>query len=136
MALVRFQPVPSQHLLSNFFNRLPEVAGVTQPVVNILETPAGFRLEVAAPGLSKEDFNIKLEKNLLTVSAVKQTGQAENGLKFHRREFAYGSFERVFRLPDSVDAEKVEAKFHNGILYIELQKKAELQPVTKSIEVA
>lgn len=135
MTLVRFQPAPFKSLLSDFWNLPTDGTASTQPVVNILETAAGFRLELAAPGLMKEDFQIKVEKNLLTISAHKGAPSLEDGVTVLRREFAYSAFERVFRLPDSIDTDKVEATFNNGILSVNLIKKAELQPVVKTISI-
>lgn len=135
MTLVRFQPAPFQRLLSDFWNPAPEFEKGSQPVVNILETVAGFRLELAVPGFSKEHFQIKLEKNLLTIAANMETGPATDAVKYYRHEFKPAAFERSFRLPESIDTEKVNAHFNNGILYIDLVKKPELQPISKAIEI-
>lgn len=135
MTLVRFQPAPFKSLLSDFWNLPTDGSASTQPVVNILETPTGFRVELAAPGLVKEDFQVKVEKDLLTISAHKEAAHAEEGLTVHRREFSYGAFERVFRLPESIDLDKVDASFNNGILSVNLVKKPELQPVVKTISI-
>ncbi|MCK6691468.1 MAG: Hsp20/alpha crystallin family protein [Thermoanaerobaculia bacterium] len=135
MTLVRFQHAPSKNLLSDFWNQPFDNAVAVQPVVNILETADGFRIEVAAPGLNKEDFKISVEKNLLTISAQKENARAEEGVKVHRREFAYGAFERVFRLPETIDTNQIKANFKNGILYVNLDKKAETKPAVKTIEI-
>ena len=135
MTLVRFKPVPFKGLLPDFWNLTPENAVAVQPVVNILETAGGFRLEVAAPGLAKEDFKVNVEKNLLTISAQKENVHAAEGIKVHRREFAYGAFERVFRLPETIDTDNVQATFNNGILYVNLNKKAETKPAVKTITI-
>jgi len=135
MALVRFQTAPLNTVLADFLN-LPFTADApAQPVVNIVETPGGFRLELAAPGFAKSDFQITVEKNLLRIVAGKEIAQSEEGVVFHRREFARGTFERVFRLPETIDTEKVEATATSGILSVNLVKKAELQPVNKTIAV-
>lgn len=135
MTLVRFQPALSKGLLSDFWNLPFDNAVAAQPVVNILETAEGFRLEVAAPGLDKEDFQITVEKNLLTISAKKENARTEEGVKVHRREFAYGTFERSFRLPETLDTENVAATFNNGILYVNLVKKPESKPAVKTIAI-
>lgn len=135
MTLVRFQPAPYKNLLPDFWNLPFEGALATQPVVNILETANGFRIEVAAPGLAKEDFRITVEKNILTVAAEKEAAKVEEGVKVYRREFAYGAFERSFRLPEIIDTNRVEATFHNGILQIQLNKKAEVKPEVKTISI-
>lgn len=135
MTLVRFQPAPFKNLLSDFWNQPPCNTVAVQPVVNILETAEGFRLEVAAPGLSKEDFKVSVEKNVLTISGQKENVRAEEGVKVHRREFAFGAFERVFRLPENIDTNHIKANFKNGILYVNLDKKAESKPAVKTITV-
>lgn len=135
MALIRFQTAPLNGLMNNFWNLPADGSVTTQPVVNIVETPNGYRLELAAPGFGKGDFQVNVEQNLLHISGAKEVARTEDGTKFHRREFSYGSFERVFRLPENIDADKVEAVFNNGILLVHLVKKAELQPVVKTIAV-
>ncbi len=135
MTLVRFQPAPYKNLLSDFWNLPFDNAVAVQPAVNILETAEGFRIEVAAPGLSKDDFKVNVEKNLLTISAQKENVRAEDGVKAHRREFAYGAFERVFRLPETIDTNHIKANFKNGILYVHLDKKAESKPAVKTITI-
>lgn len=135
MTLVRFQPAPFQHLLTEFWNTPTTQEKSAQPVVNILETASGFRLEIAAPGFARDNFKIQLEKDLLTISANLEANPANDTVKYFRREFVPGSFERSFRVPASIDPENVNARFDNGILYVDLVKKPELQPVTKAIEV-
>ena len=135
MTLVRFQPAPLKGLLPDFWNLPADSAVAVQPVVNILETPDGFRLEVAAPGLTKEDFQVNVVKDILTISAQKETARTEDGIKVHRREFAYGAFERSFRLPETIDTDNVAATFNNGILYVNLKKKAETKPEVKTITI-
>jgi HSP20 family protein len=135
MTLVRFQPAPLKGLLPDFWNLPADSAVAVQPVVNILETADGFRLEVAAPGLTKEDFQVNVVKDLLTISGQKETARTEDGIKVHRREFAYGAFERSFRLPETIDTDNVAATFNNGILYVNLKKKAETKPEVKTITI-
>jgi HSP20 family protein len=105
---------------------------------NILETDKGFRLEVAAPGFEKEDFFVKIEKNILTIGAKNeaQTEEGQSAPQYRRREFVKTAFERSFRLPETIDNEQVNATLVNGILYVELVKKPELVPAIKTITVA
>lgn len=135
MTLVKFQPAPFQSILNDFRNA-SSPAFVSQPAVNILETSNGFRIELAAPGLAKEAFSLKVEKDILTISAKQENKQEEEAATFRRREFGFMSFERSFRLPETIDADAVKATFNNGILSVELTKKPEHQPVVKTIEVA
>lgn len=133
MSLVKFQTVPARSILDFLYPQFQATA--TQPAVNIIETNQGFRIELAAPGLDKSDFQVKLESGLLSISAQKEAVKEETNAQFRRREFAFQSFSRSFRLPDTVDAGSVTANFTNGILKVELTKKPEAQPVYKTIEI-
>jgi HSP20 family protein len=137
MTLVKHHSVnPYKSLLNDFFfSPAYGNTAVAQPAVNIAETEKGFTLEVAAPGLNKEDFNIKVEKNLLTISAKKEVKEEENGPVYRRREFVFTQFERSFRLPETIDTDQVNATLNNGILHVELSKKPELVPAVKTIAV-
>ncbi|MEQ1743927.1 MAG: Hsp20/alpha crystallin family protein [Saprospiraceae bacterium] len=127
-------------LLHDFFNRsigdfIGTDAVVNQPAVNVLETPADFRLEIAAPGFEKQDFTVSVENDHLTVSAKhEQTQQAEDE-RFTRREFRFESFQRSFKLPQTVNRETVKAVYENGILNVTLPKKDEAVAVSKTIEI-
>ena len=79
-------------------------------------------LELAAPGLNKEDFKINLEKDLLSVSVKRETEADNTDVTYRRREFTFASFERSFKLPKTVDADKIGAKYENGILFLTLPK--------------
>lgn len=106
------------------------------PATNIIETEQEFRLEIAAPGFSKEDFKITLDKNILTVSSEKETEQKDEN--YTRYEFSYGKFSRSFALPKSIDIEHISAGGENGILRISLPKKKEeiLANVARKIAIA
>ena len=99
------------------------------PAVNIKETNDNFEVEVAAPGMSKEDFKIELDNNLLTISSEKQTENEEKeGDRYTRREFSYQSFQRALQLPkDVVDADRIEARYQNGLLHLLIPKKEEVK---------
>lgn len=99
--------------------------GISMPSVNVIESNDEFKLEVAAPGLTKEDFNIDLHNNVLTISSEKEIKNETNDEKILRREFSYSSFKRSFTLPTSVDAEKINATHNDGILNIVIPKKEE-----------
>ena len=101
--------------------------GTSIPAVNIKETDENFQVEVAAPGKTKEDFNIELDNDVLTISSEtrkEEAKAAENG-KYTRKEFSYSTFKRAFSLPDSVDSAKISASYTNGVLEIALPKKEE-----------
>ena len=123
-------------LIENFFSRdmnelfSPTTSSWTMnvPAVNVAEHQDGFRIEVAAPGLKKEDFKLNLNYNNLTISASQETQkeEAEKGSeKYTRREFSYSSFQRTFTLPSSVDAERIQATYTDGLLKIEVPKREE-----------
>ena len=95
------------------------------PAVNIIEGEQEFKVEVAAPGLLKEDFKVHIEKNILEISAEKKDEQVTENKKFLRKEFNYSEFKRTFSLPSSVDAEKIKAGHKNGVLTVEIPKKDE-----------
>jgi HSP20 family protein len=95
------------------------------PSVNISESPDDFKIELAAPGLQKGDFDINVEKNTLTISAKKEVSSEVNKEKFTRKEFGYSSFSRSFQLPEGVESNAIEANYENGILGIVLPKKEE-----------
>ena len=98
---------------------------MSTPAVNVIEGKDDYRIEVAAPGLQKDDFKIDLDNNVLTISSEKELKNEEEDDKFMRREFSYRSFSRSFVLPDSADGEKVTAKHKDGVLNIVIPKKDE-----------
>jgi HSP20 family protein len=107
------------------------------PAVNVKETDKGYEIEVAAPGLTKEDFDIGVEQRVLTVSSQKKNERTEtekNG--YTRREFSYTSFSRSFALPEEVNEEDVKASYTDGVLRITLTRLPEKQQKRrKAIEV-
>ena len=107
---------------SNFSN-----TGTSMPAVNIRETNESFDVEMAAPGMTKNDFKIELEGNNLTISSEKKNEQEQKeGENYTRREFSYQSFCRTFNLPkDVVDAENIKAKYEEGVLKLQIPKKEE-----------
>lgn len=109
----------------------------TLPKVNIKEDENGFTVEMAAPGMTKDDFNIHLDKNVLTISSEKEEEFKNDVEKYTRREYAYHSFQRSFTLPDIADGEKINAKYEHGILTIGIPKKEEAKPrPPKSIKIS
>ena len=99
--------------------------GTSIPKVNIYETDDEFHVEMAAPGMKKEDFNVELDNNALTISSQKSSETDKGDKNFQRREFSYLSFQRTFHLPDSVEVEKINAKYNDGILSLVIPKKQE-----------
>ena len=107
------------------FNSFFGTKNANTPAVNVLEDNSEFRIDVASPGLSKNDFNIDLNDDLIIISAEKEVEKDESESKYMRREFNYNSFKRRFQLPDSVDQEKISASHAEGILSVHLPKKEE-----------
>ncbi len=109
----------------------------TLPSVNIKESQDDFEVEVAAPGLTKNDFRIELDHDHLTVSSErKDENETVEGQHFTLREFSYQSFCRSFKLPNTADSEKIGAKYENGILRIVIPKKEEAKPkLARTIEI-
>lgn len=106
------------------------------PAVNIQESDKGFNIEVAAPGLSKNDFKITMENRILTISSEKEEEKEKSDKDYTRREFSYTSFSRSFSLPENVNEENVNAVYEDGVLKIQLVKKAlPKEKAKKAIEV-
>jgi HSP20 family protein len=93
------------------------------PPVNIIEKPGSYHLEVAAPGWQKENFNVKLEGNQLTISAEKKEEVKDETAKVVRKEYSNKSFKRSFTLDEKIEAANISAKYENGVLKLELPKK-------------
>lgn len=110
--------------------------GLTHPPVNVLELADQFQIQIAAPGMEKGDFEIKVEKDLLTISGQREQTAVE-GETYRRREFGAFTFKRHFQLPDTVDAGAIQAGYVNGVLLVAVPKREEAkeQPPRK-IEVA
>ena len=144
MTLVKVKPVVKRFpTFSNDFDRLfnsvfandfPATSTNTKvhPAVNILENEGNYRLELAAPGLEKVDFEIKVEKGILSIS-VNKDAKGDESEKYKRKEFGFYKFERSFRLPDYTDTTAIEAAYEQGILKVKLPRKAETAP--KRIEI-
>ena len=105
---------------TNFSN-----TNTTIPAVNIKETSDNYEVEVAAPGMTKKDFRVQLEGNILTVSSEKTTEKKSNeDVKYASREFSYQSFSRTLTLQrEVVDTENIQAKYEDGILHLVIPKK-------------
>ena len=109
---------------------------LVMPAVNITEYPESYQLELAAPGLKKDDFKIGIEGNMLTISSEKEETKEEKERNFTRKEYNYSSFNRSFSLPEEIKTENIDAKYEDGILKILLPRKEEAkQALTKQIEV-
>lgn len=145
MTIAKFQPAATTKFFATnpfegFLQRgLADMVGADtvlhQPAVNVMETPDAFKLEVAAPGFEKTNFQINVENDHLTISGQREDAQPAEGEKVTRREFRYASFQRSFKLPKTVNHEAIVAVYENGILNITIPKKEEAKPVVKTITV-
>jgi len=121
---------------SLFNDSVPNDRFITKtPAVNIAETENEFQIELAVPGLKKEDFKINIEKNVLSISAEKKTENAEETKKYSKREYSYVSFVRNFTLPQAADQANISAAYVDGILTVSVAKKEEAKVQTREIEV-
>jgi len=145
MTLVKFANGQKNHAVNPFFSDvfdsilndsfLSDKLSSRVPAVNISETETQFHIELAAPGLKKEDFKISLDKNVLSVSADKKVENVEEGKRFSKREYSYNSFTRSFTLPEVADPGKIEAEYADGILKLNITKKEEAKVQTREIAV-
>ena len=129
---------PELNMFDDFFSRdlwnwgqnNNSSTNTTIPMVNIKENNENFEVEMAAPGMNKDDFKVELDGNLLTIVSEKnQENEVKEGERYSRREFSYQSFQRSFQLPkEVVDADKIEAKYENGVLRLLIPKKEEAKP--------
>lgn len=116
-------------------------ANATAPAINVLESDTDYKVEVAAPGMTKEDFNIHLsENNELVISMEKKNETKEennNNRKYLRREFSYSKFEQALVLPDDVEKDKISANVTDGVLTVDLPKRTpeEKAKINRVIEI-
>ena len=128
-----------EFLFNDWFNdNLYGQRTITSPALNILERENGFRVELAAPGIAKEDIKVDIDKeNQLVISAEKKIESEEKQDRYLRKEFGYSHFVKTLTLPDDVDKESICASYENGILAIEIPRKIkEVNEETKSIAIS
>ena len=106
------------------------------PAMNIRENENEFLLELAAPGLQKKDFKVKIENDTLSINVEKEEEREENQGDFSRKEYSYNSFRRFFSVPNTVNSEKIEAKYEDGILKLVLPKTEEGKRQYKEIKIS
>jgi HSP20 family protein len=143
MTVVKLNNKPANgfSLLDNFFNEIPtlfrdDFASYQKDFVpvNVKEIKDAYQIDVVAPGFEKNDFRINLDKNVLTISAEKEEVKKEDEKQI-RNEYKYRSFKRSFTLDEKIDAEKIDAKYLNGVLTLNLPKKEEVKIAAKEISV-
>ncbi|WP_370635284.1 Hsp20/alpha crystallin family protein [Pedobacter sp. Leaf170] len=145
MTLVKFNPEKKNSALLPGFNDMFEsVLGDTffsdrrisnVPAANISESDAAYHIELAAPGLKKEDFTVSVERNTLKISSEQKSENNMEGRNYNRKEFGYSSFTRLFTLPESSDVEKIQAVYTDGVLNLNIPKKEEAKAASRHIEI-
>ncbi len=100
------------------------------PAVNITEQKENYEVSLAVPGMKKDDFNIDVDGNMLTISCVKEESKEEKDKKFTRKEYNYSSFSRSFTLPEEINKNNIEAKYNDGVLKIVLPRKEDAKKLT------
>ena len=127
-------------IFNDFFNtEWMEKANATAPAINVVEHDNGYVVEVAAPGMTKDDFNVHLDEdgNISITMEKKSENKEENKKNGHylRREFSYSKFQQTMVLPDNVDKEKISASVKDGVLTIDLPKLPKEEPVKRSKQI-
>jgi HSP20 family protein len=129
-------------LWDDFFNReldgWPRFENLKMPSVNVRETDKEYLIELAAPGMQKNDFHLEIDKDIITISSEKKEESEKEDLqgKYLRKEFSYNSFRRSFALPENTSKENIQAVYRDGILHVAVLKtKAESKPSAKPIAV-
>ena len=135
-AIYRHSWIPD--VFNDFLNtdNMPK-ANATAPAINVLETPTSYIVELAAPGLRKEDFNINVnQEGNLTIKMENHSKATEEQAHYLRREFSYTTYEQTLILPDEVDKNKIGARVADGILTVTLPKiQQQEQKVGRQIEI-
>lgn len=150
--LARWSPEPDfgtdlfsmQREINRMFDRLFDrssgdegVAGTGwMPTVDIAERDDRYIMNIDLPGVSQEDVKITLKENVLTISGEKKNESEEKGSAYYRTERQYGRFERSFSLPSTVNGERIEAGFLNGVLSIQIPKREETKPKEIQVKVS
>jgi len=144
MTLVKFNNKANNTLMPGFNDVFDSIFNDTffsdrmvarVPAVNISESENNYHVELAAPGLKKEDFKLNLERNQLSISVEQTTEQQDNQKNYSKREYSYSSFVRSFTLPESADHANIEASYTDGILRIDIAKREEAKAIRRQIEI-
>ncbi|WP_256007444.1 Hsp20/alpha crystallin family protein [Pedobacter deserti] len=145
MTLVKFNPAQKNNALMPGFNDVFDsifndtffsdrmISRV--PAVNISESQDHFHIELAAPGLSKGDFKLNLDRNMLNISVEQSMENKDQEKNYSKREYSYSSFVRSFTLPESADPNQIDASYTDGILKIDIAKREEAKSIARQIEI-
>jgi len=142
LPIIRKTRISWPNLFDEFINNeyLPGLfdwdGGRSLPAVNITESKKDYRVEVAAPGLTRNDFKVSLDEDVLTISSEKEVKNETKEEDVLRKEFSYSSFSRCFTLPETADADKIKASHKDGVLSISIPKKEATHTPVKEIKVS
>jgi HSP20 family protein len=112
-----------------------ELAWPKMPAVDVIESEKGYEITADLPGMDEKNIEVKVSDGVLTMKGERQEEKEEKKKDYYLQERSFGSFQRSFELPESVDADKIEASFKKGVLTVKLPKKPEAQKPAKKIEV-
>lgn len=145
MTLVKFNPANNNRsLLPGFNDVFDSIFNDTffsdrmvsrVPAVNISESADHYHVDLAAPGLKKEDFKINVERNVLSIYVELSTESTDKQRNYSKREYSYNSFVRSFNLPESADETQIEAAYTDGVLKIDIAKREEAKNIRRQIEI-
>src|ERR1700748_3272346 len=144
MTLVKFNKHENNTLMPGFNDVFESIFNDTffndrmvtrVPAVNISETENNYHVELAAPGLKKEDFKLHLERNQLSISVEQSAEHEDNRKNYRKREYSYSSFVRSFTLPESADDSRIDATYTDGVVRIDIAKREEAKAVRRQIEI-
>lgn len=144
MTLVKFNSDSDKPLIPGFNDVFDSILNDTFfsnrtvsriPAANISETADRYQIELAVPGLQKEDFKINLDGDVLSISAERNMQNTMNERNYSKREYSYNSFVRSFALPESADENNIEASYNDGVLQLNIAKKEEARSAVKQIEI-
>lgn len=133
MGIVKWNPNQMNRVFDDFFKNAtpttnrPTFRGAV-PAVNVKENDDQFELELAAPGLTKDQFKIEFDEGTLTISAKQEENKEDKKEGYTRREFSFKSFTRRFTLPEDANDANISANYENGILHVVIPKKEEAKP--------
>ena len=125
---IKFSRFPqASDLFSDFFDSVSnfDLNRNNVPAVNIIENDSEFRIEVAAPGLTKEDFKVNVDDDVITISGEKKSESEQEDERYTRKEFSYTSFQRTFSIPDFIEHDGISANYVDGLMKISLPKMEE-----------
>jgi HSP20 family protein len=144
MTLVKFNKNANNALLPGFNDVFESVFNDTffndrlvnrVPAVNISESLESYHIELAAPGLKKQDFKINVDGNVLNIAVEQVKENNGGGRKYNKREYSYNSFVRSFTMPEQADQNRIEAAYENGVLTVDIAKREEAKMASRQIEI-